>query len=298
MLREDGIAYDDGTTSRLSEEHYFMTTTTANAGSVLSHMEYYLQVHWPELDVKISSVTEQWAALALAGPKSRDVLKEVLEKLDVSNESFPFMGVRETSINGVPVRVFRISFSGELAYEINIPADYGHDILELIMRKGQFANIVPYGTEAMAIMRIEKGHVAGAELDGRTTADDLGLEKLISSKKEFIGRRLLDREGFTDPGRPKLVGLIPVDKKSRVRSGSILVEDPNASLPMPKLGHVSSSAYLSPTLQYPIALGLVKGGLSRVGSTVWAMSPLHNEVNEVQIVNPVFYDKESERLHD
>ena len=165
------------------------------------------------------------------------------------------------------------------------------------MEKGVSENIIPYGTEAMGIMRIEKGHVAGGELDGRTTADDLGLNKLLSSKKEFIGRRLLEREGFVDPKRPKLVGLVPTDGKSRIRSGAILVEDPNASLPMPKLGHVSSGAYLSPTLKHPIALGLITGGTNRIGEIVWATSPLHGESNEVRIVDPNFYDKEGKRLN-
>ena len=297
MLREDGIVFDDGTTSRLSGHHYFMTTTTSNAASVLSHMEYCLQVHWPDLDVKISSVTEQWAAMAIAGPKSRDVLQKSTDEEDLSDEALPFMGVKQISINGIPALIFRISFSGELAYEVNVPADYGEYVWRRIMEKGKTDNITPYGTEAMAIMRIEKGHVAGGELDGRTTPDDLGLNKLISSQKEFIGRRLLEREGFTDPKRPKLVGLIPIDGKSRIRTGSILVKDPNASLPMPKLGHVSSGAYLSPTLKHPISLGLITGGTDRIGETVWATSPLHGETNEVKIVDPVFYDKQGERLN-
>ncbi len=297
MLREDGIVFDDGTTSRLSEQHYFMTTTTSNAAPVLSHMEYYLQVHWPDLDVKIASVTEQWAAMAIAGPNSRKVLEKVLSVEDVSDEVLPFMGVKEFFINGIPAIVFRISFSGELAYEINVAADYGEYVWNHIMEKGVSENIIPYGTEAMSIMRIEKGHVAGGELDGRTTADDLGLNKLLSSKKEFIGRRLLEREGFVDPKRPKLVGLVPTDGKSRIRSGAILVEDPNASLPMPKLGHVSSGAYLSPTLKHPIALGLITGGTNKIGEIVWATSPLHGESNEVRIVDPNFYDKEGKRLN-
>jgi sarcosine oxidase subunit alpha len=207
------------------------------------------------------------------------------------------MGVKQISIDGIPALIFRISFSGELAYEVNVPADYGEYVWRRIMEKGKTDNIIPYGTEAMAIMRIEKGHVAGGELDGRTTPDDLGLNKLISSKKEFIGRRLLKREGFIDPKRPKLVGLIPIDGKSRIRTGSILVKDPNASLPMPKLGHVSSGAYLSPTLKHPLSLGLITGGTDRIGETVWATSPLHGEANEVKIVDPVFYDKQGERLN-
>lgn len=297
MLREDGIVFDDGTTSRIGEQHYFMTTTTANAGPVMSHIEHYLQVHWPELDVKVTSVTEQWAAMALAGPRSRDVLAAAVEGLDVSGEALPFMGVRDTTIAGAFARVFRISFSGELAYEINVPADYGHDVWRRVMRAGAPHGIIPYGTEAMGIMRIEKGHVAGGELDGRTTADDLGLGGMASSKKEYIGRRMMGREGLVDPARPKFVGLVPVDGKSRVRAGAVLVADNTMQPPVPKLGHVSSSAYLSPTLGHPISLGLVEGGMSREGETVWAMYPLRDEAVEVRIVDPIFHDKKAERLH-
>jgi heterotetrameric sarcosine oxidase alpha subunit len=297
MLRDDGLVFDDGTTSRIGENHYFMTTTTANAGAVMSHMEEYLQIHWPELDVKIVSVTEQWAAMALAGPKSREVLAAAVEGLDVSNEALPFMGVRETTIAGAFARVFRISFSGELAYEINVPADYGRLVWERLMEAGAAHGILPYGTEAMAIMRIEKGHVAGGELDGRTTADDLGLGRMASTRKDYIGRHMMGREGLTDAARPKFVGLVPVDGKTRARAGSILVADPSVPPPVPKLGHVSSSAYLSPTLGHPISLGLVEGGMARAGETVWAMYPLRDEAVEVRIVDPVFYDKEGERLH-
>ena len=298
MLREDGLVFDDGTTSRLDECHYFMTTTTSNAAAVLSHMEYYLQVQWPELDVKVTSVTEQWAAMALAGPKSRNVLSKLLPTINVDNESFPFMGVREVDIEGVPARIFRISFSGELSYEINVPADFGEFIWQRILDVGKAYSIRPYGTEAMGIMRIEKGHVAGPELDGRTTATDLGLQKLLSSKKDFIGSKMMHREGLKDENRPRLVGLVPVDKKSRVKSGAILVKDPTLAPPVPKLGHVSSSAYLSPTLGHPISLGFVSGDIIETTKKIWAVSPLHNESHELEITDPVFYDQKSERLHD
>ena len=298
MLREDGLVFDDGTTSRLDECHYFMTTTTSNAAAVLSHMEYYLQVQWPELDVRVTSVTEQWAAMALAGPKSRNVLSKLLPTINVDNESFPFMGVREVDIEGVPARIFRISFSGELSYEINVPADFGEFIWQRILEVGKAHSIRPYGTEAMGIMRIEKGHVAGPELDGRTTATDLGLQKLLSSKKDFIGSKMMHREGLKDENRPRLVGLVPVDKKSRVKSGAILVKDPTLAPPVPKLGHVSSSAYLSPTLGHPISLGFVSGDIIETTKKIWAVSPLHNESHELEITDPVFYDQKSERLHD
>ncbi len=298
MLREDGLVFDDGTTSRLNEHHYFMTTTTSNAAAVLSHMEYYLQVHWPDLDVKVTSVTEQWAAMALAGPKSRKVLSKLIPTVNVDNENFPFMGVLELSVEGVPARIFRISFSGELSYEINVPADFGEFIWRRVLDLGRPYGIQPYGTEAMGIMRIEKGHVAGPELDGRMTASDLGLQKLVSTKKDFIGSVMMQREGLQDKKRPKLVGLVPVDKKSRVKSGAILVEDPTLAPPVPKLGHVSSSAYLSPTLGHPISLGFVPGDIVADGRKIWAVSPLHNESHELEITDPIFYDQKSERLHD
>ena len=297
MLREDGMVFDDGTTSRLGDCHYFMTTTTANAGPVLSHLEEYLQIHWPDLDVKVTSITEQWAAMALAGPRSRDVLAAVVDDLDVSDAALPFMSVRETTITDRFARIFRISFSGERAYEIYVEADHGQAVWQRIMEAGADHCIVPYGTEAMGIMRIEKGHVAGGELDGRTTAADLGLGRMAGAGKEYIGRRMMEREGLVDPERPALVGLVPVDGVSRPRAGAILVADRTAQLPVPKLGHVSSSAYLSPTLGHPIALGLVAGGRRREGDTLWSMFPMRNEAIEVRVVDPVFWDKDGERLH-
>ena len=296
MLREDGIVLDDGTTSRLAENHYLMTTTTAEAGRVMSHIEEYLAVHWPDLDVKAVSVTEQWAGIALAGPRSRDVLAAVLDGHDVSNAALPYMGVCEATLGGIPARVFRISFSGELAYEINVPADHAVAAWERLLVAGQSHGIVTYGLEAMAIMRIEKGHVAGHELDGRVTADDLGMGRMAGDRKEYIGRRQMGRDGLVDPERPKLVGLVPVDGKTRPRGGAILVADPDAPPPVAKLGRVSSSAYLSPNLGHPVALGFVEGGLRRKGETVWAVYPLRGERVEVRIVEPVFWDPEGERL--
>ncbi len=297
MRREDGLVFDDGTTSRVGENRYFMTTTTANAAAVLAHLEEHLQIHWRGLDVKVASVTEQWAAMALAGPRSREILAEIVEGLDVSNAALPFMGVRDSAIAGVPARVFRISFSGELAYEIAVPADYGEHVWERAMEAGASRGIVPYGTEAMGVMRIEKGHPAGGELDGRTTAHDLGMGRMARSGKPHIGRAMAGREGLEDPARPALVGLVPVDGRSRPRAGAILVADPEAQPPVPKLGHVSSSAYVSPTVGHPVALGFVEGGMARAGETVWAMFPLRGEAIEVRVTDPVFYDKAGERLH-
>lgn len=296
MLREDGIAYDDGTTSRLAENHYLMTTTTGNAAVVMSAMEWYLQVVWPDLDVRVSSVTEQWAAMALAGPRARAVLQAAAPDLDVSEESLPFMGVVTARIGGAPVRIFRISFSGEMSYEINTPADHGRDVWQNIMTAGQPLGIIPYGLEAMGIMRIEKGHPVAAELNGQTTADDLGLGRMMSRKKDFIGLTLSGREGLTAPDRPQLVGLVPVDGVTRVQTGAHLVANAEAATPNPSLGWVSSSAYLSPTLGHPIALGFVAAGRSRMGETVWGVSPLHNQKLPMKVVNPVFLDPDGSRL--
>ncbi|MEQ8584877.1 MAG: sarcosine oxidase subunit alpha family protein [Thalassobaculaceae bacterium] len=297
MLREDGIVHDDGTTSRLGEHHYLMTTTTAHAGDVMAQIEWYLQVVWPELDARACSVTDQWAAMALAGPKARDVLAAAIDDgTDVSDGALPFMGVTTARIAGVPVRIFRISFSGELSYEVNAPADWGTHVWEALMDAGEAHDIRPYGTEAMGIMRIEKGHVTHAELDGRVTLDDTGMGRMASSKKWFVGRGMLDKPAFTDPDRPKLVGLVPVDGRTRIPAGAILVEDPAAAVPMGKLGHVSSSAYLSPTVGHPIALGFVSGGLERKGQTVWAVFPLRKLAVEVTITDPVFVDPQGDRL--
>ena len=297
MQREDGIVFDDGTTSRVGEHSYFMTTTTANAGMVMAHLEEYLAVHWRDLDVTLASVTEQWGAMALAGPRSREVLARVVDGLDVSDAGLPYMGVRDATIGGVAIRLFRISFSGELAYEVAAPADHAARVWEVLIDAGGAHGLVPYGTEAMAIMRIEKGHVAGGELDGRTTAGDLGLGRMVSRRKFHIGHAMAGRDGLADTARPGFVGLVPVDGVSRPRAGSILVADPNARPPVEKLGHVSSSAWLSPSLPHPIALGFVQGGRERIGSTVWAVFPMRGEAMEVAVVDPVFLDPDGERLH-
>ena len=195
MLREDGIVFDDGTTTRISENHFHMTTTTAQAVNVLAHLEYYLHVVWPELAVNVLSTTEQWAGAALAGPNSRNLLGKLFPEIDVSNEGIPFMGYKEADLFGVPARIFRISFSGELAYEINVESGYGIFMWEKIMQLGKEMNIEPYGTEALSTLRIEMGHVAGSEIDGRVISSDLSLEGMLSKKKDFIGKRSLNREG-------------------------------------------------------------------------------------------------------
>ena len=295
MLREDGIVFDDGTTTRISENHFHMTTTTAQAVNVLAHLEYYLQVVWPELAVNVLSTTEQWAGAALAGPNSRNLLSKLFSEIDVSNEGIPFMGYKESDLFGVPARIFRISFSGELAYEINVESGYGIFMWEKIMELGKEMNIEPYGTEALSTLRIEMGHVAGSEIDGRVISSDLSLEGMLSKKKDFIGKRSLNREAFLNPNREKIVGVIPLDKKSMIPEGSHLVSDSKASLPNLKLGHVSASCW-SVEYNNPFSLAILKDGKKKIGEKLYAVSPLKDKSIEVEIVSSHYVDPKGERV--
>ncbi len=295
MLREDGIVMDDGTTTRISENHYHMTTTTAQAANVLSHLEYYLQIVWPELNVNVVSTTEQWAGAAIAGPKSRDMLSKLYPDLDVSNEALPFMGYKEADFFGVPSRIFRISFSGELAYEINVKSDHGMFMWERMMEVGKEFGNQPYGTEALSTLRIEMGHVAGPELDGRTIPSDVSLNGLVSKKKDFIGKNSLGREAFNVESRQKIVGLIPIDRKSSIPEGSHIVQDQNAKLPNPKLGHVSSSCW-SVENNNPFSLAIMKDGKNMIGKKFFAVSPLKNKSIEVEVISSHYVDPEGKRV--
>jgi sarcosine oxidase subunit alpha len=295
MLREDGMVMDDGTTTRISENHYHMTTTTAQAANVLSHLEYYLQLVWPELNVNVVSTTEQWAGAAIAGPKSRNLLQKLFPDKDVSNEGLPFMGYTESNLFGVPARIFRISFSGELAYEVNVESDNGNFMWEKIIELGKEFAIQPYGTEALSTLRIEMGHVAGSELDGRTIPYDNGLDGLISKKKDFIGKRSLDRKAFTAKDRQRVVGVVPIDKKTSIPEGSHLVQDANAKLPNPKLGHVSASCW-SVEHNNPFSLAILKDGKNMIGKKLFALSPLKNKSIPVEIVSSHYVDPKGERV--
>jgi sarcosine oxidase subunit alpha len=272
-----------------------MTTTTANAGKVMAHLEFLLQAIWPELKVRIASTTDQYGQIALAGPRSRDVLRRLVD-IDVDNAALPFLASAATRIAGAPVRLFRISYSGELAYEIAVAADHTVAVWEALLDAGRESGLAPYGTEAMAAMRIEKGHVAGAEINGQTTPADLGLARLVAKGKYFVGRRMLERPALIDAARPRLVGLVPVDGVTPIMAGSQLVDDPDARPPVPMLGHVTSPTF-SPTLGRPIALALIKVGIARKGETVVAAAPLHGSAVTARIVDPVFYDPAGERLH-
>ena len=295
MLREDGIVMDDGTTTRISENHYHMTTTTAQAANVLSHLEYYLQLVWPELNVNVVSSTEQWAGAAIAGPKSRDLLQKLFPDLDVSNEGLPFMGYMEGNLFGVYAKIFRISFSGELAYEVNVESDHGNFMWEKIMEIGKEFNIQPYGTEALSTLRIEMGHVAGSELDGRTIPYDNSLEGLVSKKKDFIGKRSLGKKAYVAANRQKVVGVVPLDKKTSIPEGSYIVKDPKAKLPNPKLGHVSASCW-SVEYDNPFSLAIIKDGKNMIGQKLYALSPLRNKSIPVEIVSSHYVDPKGERV--
>ena len=294
MLREDGIVFDDGTTSRLGENHYLMTTTTAKAAEVLAHMEFYAQTVWSELDVQFCSVTDQWAQMAVAGPKSRETLETCVEGLDLSNKGLPFMGVADATIAGVPVRIFRVSFSGELAYEIAAPAGYGQRVWEAILAAGKAFGIVPYGIEAMGLMRIEKGHAAGPELNGHTTANDLGLQKMLKKSGDFVGRVNAQRPGLTDAKRPSLVGIraLTGDFDKRLRGGAHIVSGPEDTH---SLGWVTSVTR-SVELDRWIGLAMIEGGIDRRGQRLYAVFPLKDEVVEVEITTPHHVDPENTRV--
>ncbi|WP_454917023.1 sarcosine oxidase subunit alpha family protein [Xanthobacter sediminis] len=295
MLREDGLVMDDGTTARLSENHYVMSTTTANAGKVFQHLEFCLQVLWPELDVSLASVSEQWAQIAVSGPRAREVLAKVVDGADVSNAGLPFMGVIETTVmGGIEARIFRLSFSGELGYEIAVPARQGEKLMEAIMAAGAPFGITPYGTETLGVLRIEKGHVSGNELNGQTSARDLGLGRMASTKKDYIGRVLAQRPAFLDPERPVFVGFKPVDKTQRLRAGAHFLKVGAEASTANDEGYMTSVAY-SPTLGHSIGLGFLKRGQERIGEQVRAYDPVRGGDILVEVCSPAFIDPEGEK---
>ena len=297
MLREDGFVLDDGTTARLKDDHYFMTTTTANAVRVMQHLEFCQQCLWPELGVQMVSVTEQWAQFAVAGPRARDVLQGVVDPAhDLSNAAFPYLAAGEVTVcGGTQARLFRLSFSGELAYEVAVPARFGEATMRAILEAGAPYGIAPYGTEALGVLRIEKGHPAGSELNGQTTAHDLGLGKLVSSKKDFIGRFMAARPALTDPARPSLVGLRPVDREDRLRTGAHLIPRGEEATAKNDQGYITSIAF-SPSLGHWLGLGLLSRGPERHGEIVRAYDPLRGDDVLVEVCPPCFIDSAGERL--
>ena len=297
MLREDGMVMDDGTTARLAENHFVMTTTTANAVSVFRHMEFCRQCLWPGMDVHLISVTEQWTQYAVAGPNSRKLLKKIVDnEFDISNDAFPFMACGEIRLCGdIPGRLFRISFSGELAYEIAVPARYGDALMRALMVAGEEFAVVPYGTEALGVMRVEKGHAAGNELTGQTTARDLGMGHLVSNKKDCIGNTLSERAELNHEDGLVLVGFFPVNRSDQLNAGAHFVSRGKDATTETGEGWMTSVAF-SPCLSHSIGLGFIQRGTERMGETVIAADPLRGRHTEVEIVSPHFIDPGGERL--
>ena len=295
MLREDGTAYDDGTCARLAEDHYVVTTTTANAGPVYRNMEFARQCLWPELDVQLISTTDAWAQIAVAGPKSRELLTRLVDGFDLSNEAFPFMACAPLTIcGGLRARLFRISFSGELAYELAVPARYGHALMARLMEAGADLGATPYGTEALGVLRIEKGHAAGAELNGQTTGQMIGLGKMVSSKKDAIGNIMSRREGLAAEKR-LLVGLQPVNAADTVVPGSHLFAQGAPRDLAHDQGWITSAAY-SPHVGSSIGLAFLEDGANRMGEVITAANPLQGSEVAVRVVPSHFVDPEGGRL--
>ncbi|MGN7805644.1 sarcosine oxidase subunit alpha family protein [Ensifer sp. 22521] len=298
MLREDGMIYDDGTTSRLEENRYFMTTTTAYAAGVMNHLEFCAQALWPDLDVRLASVTDQWAQMAVAGPKSRQILQAIVDT-DISNEAFPFLGAAEVSLFGGQLRgrLFRISFSGELAYELAVPAGYGDSVADAIMQAGAAHGIQPYGVESLSVLRIEKGHVTHNEINGTVVPKDLGFARMVSAAKaDFIGKRMLEREGLHAPDRPQLVGIVPLDPAAGFRTGSHILAKNAAPTLENDQGYVTSTCY-SPHVGSTIGLALVRRGPERHGEEIMIWNGLRGEFTPGRICDPVSFDAANEKLH-
>ena len=296
LLKEDGFITDDGVSARLAPDRFHLTTTTGGAARVLNMMEDYLQTEWPDLNVWLTSTTEQWAVIAVQGPLARKLLEPLVEGIDLSAAAFPHMAIREGTICGVPMRLFRVSFTGELGFEINVPSAYGRALWERLMAAGAVYGIVPYGTEAMHVLRAEKGFIiVGQDTDGTVTPDDAGLNWAVGKKKpDFVGKRSLARPDIVAAGRKQLVGLLTDDPAEVLEEGAQIVADPRQPIPMTMIGHITSS-YWSETLGRSIALALVAGGKDRIGETLHI--PMPGKVLTAKVSPMVFYDPEDARLN-
>ncbi|MBD3663209.1 sarcosine oxidase subunit alpha family protein [Sulfitobacter aestuariivivens] len=297
MLREDGIVMDDGTAARLEEDHFVVTTTTANAGKVYQHMEFVRQCLMPDADVQLISTTEAWAQYAVAGPNSRKLLEKIVDAdHDISNDAFPFMACANITVcGGLRARLFRISFSGELAFEIAVPSRYGDSLMRKLMQQGEEFGVTPYGTEALGVMRIEKGHAAGNELNGTTTALNLGLGRMVSTAKDTIGAALSRRPGLNEADALKLVGLKPLDPETKITAGGHLMRADGPVDAAHDQGYVTSAAF-SPAMNSMIGLALLKQGDERLGETLRLVSPLTDLTISVEVVSAHFVDPKGERL--
>jgi heterotetrameric sarcosine oxidase alpha subunit len=297
MLREDGIAMDDGTAGRLAEDHFVVTTTTAKAAAVYQHLEFVRQCLYPDLDVQLISTTEAWAQYAVAGPNSRALLQKIVDpEFDISNDAFPFMGCGNITVcGGLRARLFRISFSGELAFEIAVPSRYGDALMRRLMDVGEEFNVTPYGTEALGVMRIEKGHAAGNELNGTTSALNLGMGRMVSKKKDSIGSTLSERAGMNEDDAMMQVGIQPLDPADKITAGGHLMAADGPVDAAHDQGYVTSAAF-SPTLSSMIGLGMLKDGGNRQGEKMRLVSPLTDLTVDVEIVSAHFVDPEGERV--
>jgi len=296
LLGEDGFIYDDGVVARLAQDRFHVTTTTGGAPGVFARMEDYRQTEWPDLKVWLTSITEQWAVIALNGPNVRKLIEPHVEGIDLDKEAFPHMSIREGKIFGVPMRLFRLSFTGELGFEVNVPAAYGLGVWQRLMEAGAKYDIVPYGTEALHVMRAEKGYIiVGQETDGAQTPHDMGMDWAIGKKKfDFVGKRSLVRPDMLVAERKQLVGLETRVPEIVLEEGAQIIADRSSAIPAEMIGHITSS-YWSETLQRSIALALVEGGRALLGQEIYI--PMPDAVHAAQIVDPVFYDPNGERLH-
>jgi len=296
LLKEDGFITDDGVSARLATDRFHLTTTTGGAARVLNMMEDYLQTEWPDLNVWLTSTTEQYAVIALQGPMARKLLEPLVEGIDLSAEAFPHMAIREGTICGIPTRLFRVSFTGELGFEINVPTAYGRALWERLMVEGAQYGITPYGTEAMHVLRAEKGFIiVGQDTDGTVTPQDAGLDWAVGKKKpDFVGKRSLARPDIVAGGRKQLVGLLTEDPNIVLEEGAQIVADPKQAIPMTMIGHVTSS-YWSEALGRSVALALVAGGHDKMGETLYI--PMPGKTYKAKVSTMVFYDPEGARLN-
>ncbi|WP_408590141.1 2Fe-2S iron-sulfur cluster-binding protein [Novosphingobium sp.] len=295
LLREDGFIVDDGVSARLAPDRFHLTTTTGGAARVLGMMEDYLQTEWSDLDVWLTSTTEQYAVIAVQGPLARAVIAPLVAGIDLSHEAFPHMAVREGTICGVPTRLFRVSFTGELGFEVNVAAEHGLAVWQAIHEAGQAHGIVPYGTETMHVLRAEKGYIiVGQDTDGTLTPDDAGLGWAVGKKKpDFVGKRSLARPDIVGAGRKQLVGLLTKDPQVVLEEGAQIVADPAQPVPMTMLGHVTSS-YHSATLGRSIALAMLVDGRAKLGETIYV--PMPGGTIAAEVTGMVFLDPKGSRL--
>jgi sarcosine oxidase subunit alpha len=296
LLRDDGFVYDDGVVARLAPDRFHVTTTTGGAARVLAMMEDYRQTEWTDLDVWLTSTTEQWAVIAVQGPRARELLAPLVDGLDISAAALPHMAVVHGTLRGIPMMLFRVSFTGELGFEVNVPADRGAAALEAICEAGKAHGLTPYGTETMHVLRAEKGFIIiGQDTDGTVTPDDVGLSWAVGkAKPDFVGKRALARPSMLSPDRKQLVGLLTRDPRVVLEEGAQIVDVPGQAPPMKLIGHVTSS-YASATLGRSIALAVVAGGRARIGQTLHV--PMPGGEIPVEVCAPVFYDPKGARLN-